>query len=113
MNKKDEYMNSHAHITQEEIKLLASIASKEGVCEVIDYGIKTKAGTTRKLRLVLESSITVQDYEKIARMMIKQVMTEFGHKEETNIIAVEGYFRMKRISLWERIRKLFKKKTIN
>lgn len=82
MTKISEYLNSMEHYSKDEAKTFSEIVSKSDFIMLLDYKITAEPNETRYMEVNFKVGLTMDDYEKIALMMIENVKTKFGKNEQ-------------------------------
>lgn len=77
-----EYMLSETHYSPKEAKTFADIIGNSESLQLMDYKIGAQTQTLRRLEVTFQIDMTMDDYEKIALMMIENVKTKFGKNEQ-------------------------------
>lgn len=79
---KNEYMPSETHYSPKEAKTFSEIVSNSESLQLMDYKIGAQTQSLRRLEVTFQIDMTMDDYEKIAEMMIENVKTKFGQNKD-------------------------------
>ena len=83
MTKASDYLTSEENYSPQEAKVLADIVSNNDFITLMQYKIGADVQGYRTLEVNFKVSMTMEDYTKIAEMMIENVRTKFGKDLDT------------------------------